>query len=410
MKSDNKDKKKKKNSWVLLRHKIIRFLVWLPGFLLARFRCHAKVDVFPGDHKRQYLILYNHQTDYDQIFVGLAFRQPIYYLAMEDILSNGWISSFLRFAVAPIPIKKQTMDLRALQDCFQVVKEGGSLSIAPEGNRTYSGRPCYINPSIAKLARKIKLPIVLYRIEGGYGMQPRWSNVIRKGPVHCFVSRVIEPEEYKEMTNEELYVAIRDGLWDDEAKVDHPYYHKKSAEFLDRMAYVCQDCGFARFESKGDRIHCTSCGKEIRYLPSKELEGVGFRFPFRFAADWYEYQLDVMNRTDPADYIEKPMFRDSASLIRVILYQKKEILREQAQIALYGDRIVIDEGTPEELVLPFRDAPVTIIARNKLNIYHGDDVYQIKGDFHFNALKYLNLYNRWKNIDSGNPEETFLGI
>ena len=53
---------------------------------------------------------------------------------------------------------------------------------------------------------------------------------------------------------------------------------------------------------------------------------------------------------------------------------------------------------------------MTLLGKNRLDIYHGDLVYQIKGDFHFNALKYLNFYNRWKNIHQGTPEATFLGM
>ena len=396
--------------WVRKYHRAILNLVYYPGKIYTMLKCHARMDRFKGDPKRQYLILYNHQTDYDQLFLGVSFKFPIYHLAMEDILSNGRISDFLRWAVAPIPIKKQTLDLKAIRQCIRVAKEGGSLSIAPEGHRTYSGQTCYINPSISKLARMIGLPIVLYRIEGGYGMQPRWSNVVRKGPVHAYASRIIEPEEIKAMSNDELYKTICDGLWEDEAKVDYDYKSKKTAEFFDRVAYICPKCGLSRFMSRGDIIRCTTCGQEIRYLPSKELEGVGFQFPFRFAANWVQFQNDFINRLNPANFLDKPVFTDDISLLQVILYKRKEVLRETASIALYGDRIVIDEGKPNELLLSFSDSPVTLLGKNRLNIYHEDKVYQIKGDFHFNALKYLNFYNRWKNIAQGTPEATFLGM
>ncbi len=410
MRTENDKKSPEEKPWVRKRHRIILKLVYFPGKIYTKLKCHAKTDRFLGDTSRQYLILYNHQTDFDQLFLGISFRFPIYHLAMEDILSNGRISDFLRFAVAPIPIKKQTLDLKAIRQCIRVAKEGGSVSISPEGHRTYSGRTCYINPSIAKLARMINLPIVLFRIEGGYGMQPRWSNVVRKGPVHAYPSRVIEPEEIKSMTNDELYEAIKEGLWEDEAKLDYRYESKKTAEFFDRVAYVCPNCGLSRHYAEKDIIRCTTCGQEIRYLPTKELQGVGFRSPFRFAADWFEYQNDFVNRLNPADFLKKPVFTDECSLLHVILYKRKEVLRESASISLYGDRIVIDEGKPNELLLSFSDSPVTMLGKNRLDIYHEDMVYQIKGDFHFNALKYLNFYNRWKNVNQGTPEATYLGM
>ena len=133
-------------------------------------------------------------------------------------------------------------------------------------------------------------------------------------------------------------------------------------------------------------------------------------FAKRFSKDWFEYQNNFINRLNPMNYLDKPVFTDEVSLLQVILYKRKEVLRETASIALYGDRIVIDEGKPDELLLSFSDSPVTLLGKNRLDIYHGDLVYQIKGDFHFNALKYLNFYNRWKNIHQGTPEATFLGM
>ena len=53
---------------------------------------------------------------------------------------------------------------------------------------------------------------------------------------------------------------------------------------------------------------------------------------------------------------------------------------------------------------------VAVLGRNKLNIYFGDKVYQTKGDKRFNALKYVNLYHRYKNVKEGNPNGEFLGL
>lgn len=111
----------------------------------------------------------------------MIYRGPVYYVASEDLFSNGFVSGLLRYAVAPIPIRKQTTDIRSVMNCIKVAKEGGTIAIAPEGNRTFSGRTEYIKPSIVGLVRVLKLPVAFIRIEGGYGVQPRWSDVVRKG-------------------------------------------------------------------------------------------------------------------------------------------------------------------------------------------------------------------------------------
>ena len=147
---------------------------------------------------------------------------------------------------------------------------------------------------------------------------------------------------------------------------------------------------------------------KIQYLPTKELKGVDKEFPFRFVNDWYEYQKDFVNKLNPSDYIETPMYTDHAHLSEVILYQKK-IPMWDAAISLYGDRYVI-KGE-EELILPFDNiSSVSVLGRNKLNIYYGDKLYQIKSDKHFNALKYVNMYYRYRNTHGGEKDEQFLGL
>jgi len=404
----NKQKKRKK--WIRARHRAVRNLLYVVLKPYSRLKYGIKVDRFAEQEKRPYLILLNHQTPFDQFFVGMAFRGPIYYMATEDIFSMGFVSSLIRYLVAPIPIKKQTTDVKAIMTCLRVAKEGGTIAIAPEGNRTYSGRTEYMSPSIVPLARKLGMPIALFRIEGGYGVEPRWSDVVRKGKMHAYVSRVISPEEYAEMSDDELFALIRDGLYVDEAVCDGEFYHKKSAEYLERAVYVCPFCGLSSFESHGDRIMCKTCEREIRYLPTKELEGVGFDFPYRFVAEWYDAQKDFMNALDLSEYAERPMYEEYGDLYEVIPYEKKKLLCERIAISLYGNRMEI-AADGETTVWPFdKTSAVVVLGRNKLNVYFDGRIYQIKAGKRFNALKYVHTYHRCKNIAKGEKHEQFLGL
>ena len=402
--------KNKKKPWLRFRHRVVRVLLGPPVHLLCRLKYGIRIQRFKEEEKRPYLVLFNHQTPFDQFFVGLAFRAPVYYMASEDIFSNGWVSSLIRYLVAPIPIKKQTTDIKAILNCIRIAKEGGTIAIAPEGNRTYSGRTEYINPSIAPLARKLGLPILLYRIEGGYGAEPRWSDVVRRGKMRSYVSRAIMPEEYAAMTDDELTAVIREELFVDEAVADAEFRHKKSAEYLERAFYVCPDCGLTTFRSEGDTVTCLTCQKQIRYLPTKETVGIDFDFPFSFAAQWYDYQKDFVNQLDVLQNTDEPLYRDRADLRQVIPYEKKELLAEDALFSLYGDRITVEE-TNGMRTFPFDEvSAVTVLGRNKLNIYHDGNIYQVKGDKRFNALKYVHIYHRCLNIRKGDPHEQFLGL
>ncbi len=403
--------KKKSKKWMKFRHRPIRNILFATLGVYTRLKYRIKIKRFGEQEKRPYLVLFNHQTAFDQFFVGMSFKGPVYYLASEDIFSNGFVSSLIRYLVAPIPIKKQTMDLKAIKTCLQVAREGGTIAIAPEGNRTYSGKTGYMSPSIATLARKLGMPIALYRIEGGYGVHPRWSDVVRKGKMRSYVSRVISPEEYAQMTDAQLFDAIEKELFVDEACADAAFYHKKSAEYLERALYVCDDCGFTTLESHGDLITCKKCGKQIRYTPQKELVGVGFDSRFRFVSEWYDYQNDFTANAPIDHFTEVPLWRECVEWRRVIPYQKKELLAKDAELSLYGDRVEICAQGREPLCLPFTalDA-VTVLGKNKLDLYFEKDIYQIKGDERFNALKYVHFYHRYHSIVRGEENGKFLGL
>lgn len=392
-------------TWCKPRHKWVVSLIQPILGPYVRWKYGITIEKFKEEGTRPYLILMNHQTGFDQFFVGLTFRQPVYYVATEDIFSLGWISNVLRWLVEPIPIRKQTTDIQAVKNCIKVAREGGTVCIAPEGNRTFHGRTVYMNPTIASLAKKLELPIAIFRIEGGYGIQPRWSDVVRKGHMRSYVKRVIEPEEYRDMSSQALFGLIQEELWVDEAQISGEFRHKKNAQFLERALYTCPYCGLTTLESHDDIITCTKCGRQVRHLPTKELQGIGFDFPHKFVADWYDWQLSFVNGIDLTAMTEQPVWEETASFSRVHAFKNKQRLKKDARVRLYGDRITVDNR-----VFPLGTVgAVVVLGKNKVNIYDGKEIFQLKGSKRFNGLKYVNFFHRYKNIKAGKDNE-FLGL
>ncbi len=104
------------------------------------------------------------------------------------------------------------------------------------------------------------------------------------------------------------------------------------------------------------------------------------------------------------------MYKDCAMLSEVIPYKKKVRISREAEISLYGDRVELIFGG-ESLILPFDEVTAAaVLGRNKLNIYQGGKIYQIKGSKRFNAIKYVHLYHRYKNVKKGDTNVKFLGL
>ena len=130
-------------------------------------------------------------------------------------------------------------------------------------------------------------------------------------------------------------------------------------------------------------------------------------FPFANTLEWYDYQASYINSLDVTTMTETPLYQDTANVSRVIVYKRKEPLHKDARIRLYGDRIVIND----DMVFPFADThAVTVLGRNKLNIYFAGEVYQLKSDKRFCALKYVHMFHRFQNIQRGESNDQFLGL
>ena len=85
------------------------------------------------------------------------------------------------------------------------------------------------------------------------------------------------------------------------------------------------------------------------------------------------------------------------------------MIAENVAIRLYGDKVAIDFPDGEQ-VFDFEESNLTVLGRNKLNIYHKDKIYQIKGDKRFNALKFVQISHRCQNIRKGQENVKFLGL
>ncbi len=294
--------------------------------------------------------------------------------------------------------------MAAVMNCLRVAREGGNIAMAPEGNRTFGGSTGYMNDAIVPLARKLGLPIAIFRIEGGYGVHPRWSDKVRGGGMRAYVSEVIEPERYAEMSNEELYAAIKCGLAVVEGRGGKSYPTKAPAEYIERAFYTCPDCGMTELYSDGATVTCRKCGKTVTVNCDLSVSGEGL--PFANVGEWYDWQCNYINSINPTDLGDAPLHSGACKLYEVIPYKKKELIGEDVPLALYSDRI--EAGG---ISLDFGGTSVvTVLGRNKLNVYHGGKVYQIKSEKRFCALRYMNIFYRVKNLTKENENDGFLGL
>ncbi len=405
-----KKKKKKRPRILKPRHMVLAILGFLPLVAYCKLVYHARIVPFSNPQKRNFLVLHNHVTPGDELFIHVMLRRNMVFMATEDIFSCGWISRLLEYALALIPIDKTAIDVGAIKKCYQAAKEKAHIVIAPEGNRTYSGKTEYIKPSIVSLARALKIPVLLIKIEGGYGVNPRWSDNMRLGRMKIYASDVIEPEEYAALSDEDFYARILNGIEVNAATDTAAFLGNKRAEYLERAFYYCPDCGFTRWQSHGNTARCLSCNRTVRYGEDMTLTGVDRPFPFAKMNDWYEAQSKALGKLDISVRQDTPYYTDTVQLFSVQPYKRKHKLVDRAGLQLFGDRLYLTADGKETCYLFSDLRRLAVLGHNKLNIRTQAGILQCKGDKRFNALKYVQFYYHFLGKTLGDGKTEFLGL
>ncbi len=402
--------KRKEKHWVKFRHKFFMAILRTVMRPVAYLKFHYRYKKFK-EQKEPYLIFYNHQTVWDQFLVGLICNNSTYFVMSDDLASIKFATPIMNFLIHPIPYAKSSTDFTILRTCKKVVSEGGSIAISAEGNRTYSGQTEYIKASTIKMIKFLKIPVAILHIEGGYGVFPRWADKARKAKFYGYVYKTYHYEDYKDLSNEELYKLICGDLYVDESTPSGPYKSKHSAEYLERVIYNCPKCGFTSFHSHKMLLTCDTCNMTLKYNEYKQFEGINEKAPFQNVKEWYIYQQEELFKMNILNYDHDHLFfSDQVKYIKVYPRKKKEIIAKKCTLNMYNNRIEIFYNNTHNTYLFDDISSSGVFGRNKLAFYIDKYIIQFKGDCHFNAMKYVNLHYKYRLEKGDETNDKFLGL
>jgi 1-acyl-sn-glycerol-3-phosphate acyltransferase len=195
----------------------------------------------------------------------------MYFVASEHVLRLGPASRLLKVFFNPITRIKGRTDAQAVMEILRRLKNGSSVCIFAEGNRSFSGVTGPIIPSTGKLVRVSGAALITYRLRGGYLATPRWAARMRKGPLWGAPVGVYLPGELKTMSPDQINALIQRDIFEDayqtmENLSPRPVYRSRTlAENLETALYLCPHClSIGRLSSRDDRLFC-DCGMDWRY-------------------------------------------------------------------------------------------------------------------------------------------------
>jgi len=215
-----------------------------------------------------FFVVAGHASWLDFITVSIAlYPHKINYMAAYNFFRNP-VLKILMGIMGVIPKNQFTTDNQAILKTKYVIGCGGIIGIFPHGCLSNEGRPGgFAAPSIAKLFKAFKVPVVAVQINGGYLTRPRWTKRIRKGRMDITVAGILTSVELNTFSVNDIYrrvlgaIDFDDYQWQRKNKVT--FKGINLAEGAELVLYKCPKC-LAEFtlRSKGIKLFCLSCGNE----------------------------------------------------------------------------------------------------------------------------------------------------
>ncbi|MBR4952908.1 MAG: 1-acyl-sn-glycerol-3-phosphate acyltransferase [Oscillospiraceae bacterium] len=371
--------------------RILRTL--LKPWIIHKFNFKSEIYNVDGP----YLVLCNHNTDWDPLIVSTAFPNQMYFVASEHIFRWGFVSRIIHWLVAPISRLKSRTGASTVMTVMRKLRDGANVCIFAEGEKSWNGITCPIADATGKLVRASGASLVTYRLEGGYFTHPRWAKTHRRGKMCGSVVGIYTPEMLKAMNPDEINDIINRDLYEDAYERQNEqqiaYNGKSLAEGLEKALCLCPECGkLETMRSRGNKFFCTACSFETTYTP----EGYFTDGRFKTVREWDEWQQQQFEQLS-CKAENGSIFSDEEFELLSFSTSHATVSLGKGDLTLYPDRLICagEEWNIDEI------SGIALHGNQKLNLSAGDKDYEIVPRKTCCTRKYLTAFNALRLRKSG---------
>lgn len=150
----------------------------LPALLFLKPKIH-KVNKKQRSLPRPCILVSNHKSLMDFVLYLVIFPLRTIRFLMAEVLYNKskFFGSFLS-CIGGIRVDRDDKNFSFVSDSLEVIEEGGSVGIFPEGRLPINGKPWPFTVSTAFIASRCNALIVPVYTDGNYGLFKRANVVI----------------------------------------------------------------------------------------------------------------------------------------------------------------------------------------------------------------------------------------
>jgi 1-acyl-sn-glycerol-3-phosphate acyltransferase len=158
------------------------------------------------------LLISNHLSYLDVFIIGILLPRPLNYVARSTLFLPflGWLIRSL----GGFPIQREGLGASGMKETFRRLRNGGVVTLFPEGTRSLDGDLAEIKAGIAVLAARAKVAVVPAGIAGTFESWSKHRAFPRPHPIRIHFGAPITAEEIASLEGEAVVALIRDRLLD----------------------------------------------------------------------------------------------------------------------------------------------------------------------------------------------------
>ena len=291
--------------------------------------------------KGPFVLISNHASRADYLFNAIYLKERVNFVLAYNEFFRSHLSGTVS-SINCIPKKNFQFEVKPIMAINNILKEGGVISIYPEGMNSISGANQPVALGTGNFLKKLGVPVYYSVIKGGYLSCPKYDNNDRPGKIESVVDLMfteddlknLSPEEIEDRVNELLY--HDDYEWNKKRKI-HYKTKGKTAEGLETLLYHCPKCHKDYvMASKGNDIYCKECGNGATLDDTYEMH------PFNkecvipsTQTKWFNMERDLIK-----EEVKDPKF-ELRCKVKLGMLPEYELLKDKKTSEIVGEGEVI---------------------------------------------------------------------
>ncbi len=282
---------------------------FLMGFPALKYNAHYDRVYDVRKFKGPCFVIFNHLSRIDHMYVMRAcYPKRLNMLAGYSEFFRSHLH-FLFKLNNVLPKKNYSRDITGTKAIMSIIKQGGSVTFAPEGLATNDGQNKPIVPGTGGMLKKIGVPVFFCELRGQYLQNTKVCLDVRTGATYATTKLLFSAADLKNLSVEEIDAKINEAFRHDEyawQKEKHIKWkmHGNAAKRLEDLLYRCPECKtYFSTVGSGDKLTCKHCGFTVTIDDYYDLHAEGGKtLPFETHTDWVNWQrMEIIKeiRKDP---------------------------------------------------------------------------------------------------------------